>query len=81
LINPFIKQIVPFTGIVFGKLQGREDLGDLDADGVIVIITCINNVRANRNMYRLECRSLQGRHHFEDLDGGGMIILNGVLNK
>jgi hypothetical protein len=44
LINPFIKQIVSFTGIVFGKLQGREDLGHLDTDGFIVIITCINNV-------------------------------------
>ena len=36
---------------------------------------------ANRNMYRLGCRSLQGRHHFEYLDGGGVIILKGVLNK
>jgi len=44
LINPFKKQIVPFTGIIFGKLQGREDLGDLDADWMIVIITYINNV-------------------------------------
>ena len=43
LISPFIKQSVPFTGIVFGKLQGRGDLRDLDADGMIVIITCINN--------------------------------------
>jgi hypothetical protein len=44
LINPFIKLIVPFTGIVFGNLQEREDLGDLKADGVIVIITYIKNV-------------------------------------
>lgn len=40
---PSIKQIVPFPGIVFEKLQGRENLGDINADGVIVIM-CINNV-------------------------------------
>lgn len=43
--KPFYKtNCLSFNGIVFGKLQGREDLGDLDADGVIVIIRRLNNI-------------------------------------